>query len=78
MRTNDLTRQGFKEEIPLILMPVEGWKEVEGSEHVPLLLGAGHRVEEGETGKLLHAHSRLQVDICMLLYQLAMPFEFPD
>lgn len=57
-------------------MPVERWREVEGSEHV--LLGAGHRVEEGETDQLLHAHSWLQVDICMLLYQLVMPFEIPD
>lgn len=54
LRTTDLTRQGFKK---AILMLVEGWREVEGSEHVPRLLGAGCRVEEGETGQLLHAHS---------------------
>lgn len=57
---------------------MERWTEVERLEPVPVLLGAAHRVEEGETDQLLHSHSRLQVDICMLLYQLVVPFVFPD
>ena len=53
LRTTDLARQGFKEEIPMIFqMPVEGWRGVAESERVPPLLGAGHRVGEGETGQL--------------------------